>query len=364
MPQPPKTAAGPTEASPRIAIARLGKVSGRNDQVSDADWIDVHFNPASLQLQVSNELKDTQNNERKQYIAKSNAKLTLDLQFDTSDTGDDVTQTTRKIQGFIAPPLPAGEEARKQQPPPVVMFEWGRITFKGITESYKETIDFFSASGVPLRSSVNLTLSRQDQVFDDAPGGAPDTAGDLAGALDLPAGSAADAANAAQTPQAARALAAANGQEGLRFGTGLGLTVSASVELKPPAAFAAAGGGLGIGLGANIGVGGGVGVGGGIGIGASAGAGVSVGGGAGIAGLATLSATEGAFAGLRASVPSVSAKVNTERLAPQARSGGLSTDRNATFQVGGKATTQGPAGLRADVGAGPARGARLTFDTP
>jgi hypothetical protein len=112
MPTPPKTIAGPTDASPRIAVARLGKVSGRNDQVSDADWIDVHFNPASLQLQVSNELKDTQNNERKQYIAKSNAKLTLDLQFDTTDTGDDVTQTTRKIQAFIAPPLPAGEDAR------------------------------------------------------------------------------------------------------------------------------------------------------------------------------------------------------------------------------------------------------------
>ena len=366
MPQPPKTAAGPTEASPRIAIARLGKVSGRNDQVSDADWIDVHFNPASLQLQVSNELKDVQNNERKQYIAKSNAKLTLDLQFDTSDTGDDVTQTTRKIQAFIAPPLPPGEEARKQQPPPVVMFEWGRITFKGITESYKETIDFFSASGVPLRSSVNLTLSRQDQVFDDAPGGAPENAGDLAGALDLPAGSAADAARAAQSPQAARALAAANGEEGLRFGSGVGLTVSASVELKPPVAFASAGAGLGIGLGAEIGagIGGGGGIGVGAGIGISGGAGISAGGSAGVAGLAKLSASEGAFLGLRTSVPSVSAKVNTERLAPQARSGGLSTDRNATFQVGGKATTQGPAGLRADVGAGPARGARLTFDTP
>jgi hypothetical protein len=364
MPQPPVTIAGPTSASPRIAVARLGKISGRNDRVSDGDWIDVHFNPASLQLQVSNELKDTQNNERKQYIAKSNAKLTLDLQFDTTDTGDDVTQTTRKIQAFIAPPLPAGEEARKQQPPPVVMFEWGRIAFKGITESYKETIDFFSASGVPLRSSVNLTISRQDQVFDDAPDAAPDNAGDLAGALDLGAGSAADAAKAAQSPQAARALAASNGQEDLRFGSGVGLTVSASVELKPPAAFAAAGAGIGIGLGAGIGLGGGVGVGGGIGIGASAGAGISVGGGAGIAGLAKLSATEGAFAGLRASVPSVSAKVNTEALAPQLKSGGLSTDRNATFQVGGKATTQGPTGLRADVGAGPARAVRLTFDTP
>jgi hypothetical protein len=373
---------GPTPGAPKIAVARLGAITGQNDQVSE--WIDVDFNPASLQLQISNELKDTKNSERKQYIAKSNAKLTMELQFDTTDDGADVTETTRKLQAFIAPPAPPGQPADRQVPPPVVLFEWGRIKFKGIAESYRETIDFFSANGVPLRASVNLILSRQDQVFDDVPGSAPQDGGATGDddALDTPAGSAADVASAAESPDSARALAQANGQESLRFGNGSPLTVSASITLKPPVAFASAGGGLGIGLGASaaIGIGGGAGIGigagagigagigiggsAGIGAGASAGAGVSAEAGAGMSGLSRLSATEGAFSGLRttARTGSSTARLNTSRLLPQVRSAALSTDRNASFRVGGKAISEGAAGLSADVGGRGAPRGKLSFD--
>jgi len=345
----PKTTAGPTPDADRISVARLGAVTGRNDHV--ARWVNVHFNPASLQLQVSNELKDTKNNERKQYIAKANAKLTMELQFDTTDSGRDVTAKTRRIQAFIAPPLPAQDRARQSQPPPAVIFEWGRLKFKGIAESYKETIDFFSASGVPLRATVNLTLSRQDQVFDDAPDAAPAGAGNLDQdlALDTPGTSPSDVANAGESPNAARALAAFNGQIDLRFGNGSPLTVSASVSLNPPAAFAA-GGGLDLGVGAGLGL--------------TGGAGLSAGASAGISGLSRLSASEGAFAGLRlttpASAPTV--RLNTSRLQPQIGSATLSTDRNATFQIGGRATVEEPAGLRADVGLRAGVGGRVRFD--
>lgn len=372
MPQPASSLPARTPNAQPIALARIGAVTGRSDAVSE--WIDVHFNPASLQLQVSSELKDTRNNERKQYVAKATAKLTMELQFDTTDTGDDVMQTTRKLEAFVAPPL--NRQNHSQIPPPVVLFEWGRVKFKGVADSYKETIDFFSANGVPLRALVNLTISRQDQVFDDAPDEAPDTAGSTNDDLDTSSSSAADAANTAEAPGAARALAAANGQASLRFGDGSPLTVSASVTLKPPAAFASVGvsGGLGIGGGGGLGIGAvaGIGIGGGaaIGIGATAGvgvtggAGISVGATAGIAGLSRLSASEGAFAGLRATVsagPST-ARLNTARLLPPIGSASLSTDRNASFRVGGKATIDGAAGLRADVGgAGSARG-KISFD--
>ncbi len=33
-------------------------------------------------------------------------------------------------------------------------------------ESFKETIDFFSADGIPLRALVSIGLARQDNVFD------------------------------------------------------------------------------------------------------------------------------------------------------------------------------------------------------
>src|ERR1051326_3359665 len=134
MPAEPKTVEDPTGKS-RIATARLGDIS--SGSVSDSDWIDVHFNPASLQLQISNQLKDADRGHPTQYIAKTTSKLTMDLQFDTTDSGTNVIQITRKIQLLV---VPEGTE----EPPPVVMFEWGVFTFKGVIESYSETTDYFS----------------------------------------------------------------------------------------------------------------------------------------------------------------------------------------------------------------------------
>ena len=360
----------PTPNAQPVALATIGVVSGEGDKVPEP--ITVHFNPASLQLQLSNELKDQPNLERKQYVAKTTAKLTMDLQFDTTDTGIDVTRTTRKIQAFIAPPLPKSAEARRQIPPPLVMFEWGTLKFKGIAENYKETIDFFSANGVPLRSSINLTLSRQDALFDKRSDKAPEDAGGVdVDLFDAPADSAAGLANDANAPEAARALAAANGQASLRFGSGAGLTVGASIDLKPPAAFASGGAGLSLGGGAGagigieggagfgIGAGGGVGISAGASIGVSGAVGVGVSASAGVAGMARLSATEGAFGGLRlnTNMPAT-VRLDPSRLVPKIGSATLATDAGATFQVGGKANFEGAAGLRADVGAT----GKLTFD--
>ena len=177
-----------------------------------------------------------------------------------------------------------------------------------------------------------------------------------------------------QAPDAARAVAAANGQESLRFGSGAVLTVGASIELKPPAAFADAGlslgGGAGISLdgGAGVWFGGGAGVsfGGGAGISFGGGAEVSLGGGAGvgvsgaagIAGMARLSATEGAFSGLRVPAATSSVRLDPSKLAPKIASTTVSTDAGATFKPGGKANFESAAGLRADVGAT----GKLTFD--
>jgi hypothetical protein len=334
----------PTPNAPSVALARLAAVTGANDQTGES--ITVHFNPASLQLQVSNELKDTKNNERKQYVAKTSAKLTMDLHFDTTDTGEDVTQTTRRLQAFLVPPLPARDAARQEPPPPLVLFEWGTLRFKGIAENYRETIDFFSPDGVPLRASVNLTLSRQDQVFDQSPGGnrspngtsaAPDTLN-----LDTPSGGASGLAKSLGAPGAARALAAANGQENLRFGAGGSLSVSGGVTLKAAAAFSAgAGAGTGLSLGASPGVG--------VGALRSPGGGGMV---AGLAATARLSAAEGAFSGLRASTSRTAVQLEPGKLLPRAESAARATDRGARFQVGGKAAFGQGGGLRADVGAG------------
>jgi len=362
----------PTPTAQPVALASIGIVTDGKFEVPDP--ITVHFNPVSLQLQVNatNPNKTSGGGKATQSSGETSSKLTMDLIFDTTDTGEDVSLETRKLQAFVKPVASAAKQNTDKPAPPLLLFEWGTLRFRGIMDSYKETIDFFSANGVPLRSSINLTLSQQDGTFEAASDDAPTDAGTVDDDLfDTATPNASDVANAAGVPSAARALAAANGQASLRFGAGAGLTVGGSIELKPPVAFASAGAGISLGAGAGIGLGAsagaGLSLGAGASLGVSAGAGASFGvsagasgsASAGIAGMASLSASEGAFAGLRVTTgSSTSYRIDTARLTPTIASTTVATDAGATFKVGGKASFQGGAGLRADVGAS----GKLSFD--
>jgi len=183
----------------------------------------VHFNPDSLQYTISNKMKNTgSGNSAKQYVDESTGKLSMELIFDTTDTGEDV----RLHSGRVARLMEPGEN---DNVPPVVEFEWGVYSFAGVMEKYKETIDFFSSQGVPLRASINLTLASQDDVFE---GGSTDDRATTRGSLAARGGEdrvmtssppdsdgrgvskvAAQAGNAA----AGRDIAAQNNLENMRF---------------------------------------------------------------------------------------------------------------------------------------------------
>ncbi len=349
--------------------------------------VPVHFNPASLQHTVSNTLKEEGRGARKkQYVSQTTAKLTMDLVFDTTDTGEDVRITTNKMAQLLQP-VPEGQSKKV---PPVVKFSWGAYSFSGMVEQYKETIDFFAAGGLPLRSSINLTLSSQDVTFD---GGTSSERASVDGDLSAepvvvpddegPLGGPQGAANKAGDPRAARGIAAANGSASLRFGAGGGLAVGASASvgfsagasvgagfsagigasagggfgasaaaaaggganLLPAAAFAAGGGaGLGVGGGAGLSVGAGAGIGVGAGAGLSAGGGVSAGGSASL-GLAGGASASGGFSGLR-----VETRTSSRPLSPgNLLQASASTSSAGKVAVGGRLIDGGGSGLKADV---------------
>jgi hypothetical protein len=252
-----------------------------NPDPSPQNKIEVDFNPTSLQLQLSNTLEQ-KNGKTTEHVNTSSAKLTMDLIFDTSDTFGDVRQKTQRIVKLLIPRGGKSPSAGDVRP---VLFEWGSFSFRGIIETYKETLDFFSASGLPLRASVNLTLSHQDLVFGDETEDANRrrTAQSLARGEAAPGGvsSMAQRSDTNGTQDTGRDIAAANGLESMRFTDGP-VTISAGISLAPPVAFAA--GGAAIGGGASAGAAFGAGAGLGFGAGASFGAGVSAGFGAGIGG--------------------------------------------------------------------------------
>ena len=320
--------------------------------------IDVQFNPASLQLTLSNQLdQDKSGKEKKQYVKESTGKLSMDLIFDTTDTGMNVRFYTGEVAQLMQP-VPESNKPKAKNVPSVVLFEWGAFAFQGIIENYKETIEFFSKDGVPLRASVNLTLAEQKKVFDlhqsDQPQGT---------AVFVPPDDAFNTASRAGDGRAAGPIAAMNGLETLRFPSGP-LLVDASVTLRGPAAFAT--GGASLSAGASFGASASAGA----SFGASASAGASFGGsasaGASFGGSASagISASAGAFAGLRtdASAKASIGSLDTSAFVSGSQSVNLVTDGGARFSVGGRAAVQGSAGITADVNVDSNLQARLRFE--
>jgi hypothetical protein len=361
----------------------------------------VHFNPASLVYSVENSVAQQAGNPKKaQYVAQFSGKLTMDLQFDTTDTGSDVRTVTNQVALFMqasgnasaaaqnsAPPSANGNSSGPPpKAPPVLMFQWGTYQFQGIMDSFKETIDFFSADGIALRALVSIGLSRQDNVFDEGANlSGPTNSGSL-----VPSSST-DSAQSMATrggdPSAARQLGADNGLESLRFTGGASMQVGGGVQLNPPVAFVAAssasagaGIGLGISVGGGAGVSAGISIGGSVGISTTASAGVSIGASVGssngiqIGGLgpvfgasasAGVLATAGAFAGLQTgrAPTSTTANLNPLQMLPTTVGTDVGSYNGASFSLGGAANSTGSSGLSTNVGTNFSFSDRLTFDS-
>lgn len=281
--------------------------------------IPVHFNPEKLQIDISNTLEDKgQGKDKKQYVTKSSAKLAMELLFDSTGDGSDVRLETGRIAKLMEP---GKQDGNQGAPPSVVLFEWGAFKFQGLIESYKETLDFFSSNGVPLRASVSVTLANQDKVFERLnKGDSTKRAEPLVQTLSAEGESLTAVASRGGNPAAGRALAAANGLESMRLASGA-IAVSASISLAPPIAFASARASGGLSGGLSAGVSGGL--------------------SAGVSG--------GFSAGVSASGPAV--RLNLERLRRSSAPAALvAASAGASFQVGGQVASQGSGGLKADVG--------------
>ncbi len=335
--------------------------------------VPVQFNPQSLVYTVENSVAQQSGGPKKvQYVAQFSGKLTMDLQFDTTDSGADVRTQTNAIAIFMQatgnasaaaqtanpPSANGGDQGPPAKAPPVLSFQWGTYEFKGIMDSFKETIDFFSADGVALRALVSIGLSRQDLVFDEGASLAgPSTSGSLVPTSG--SDSALSAATRGGDPTAARQLGTDNSLESLRFTGGASLQVNSSVQLNPPVAFvtassASAGAGFGLGISAGVGIGVSVGI-------QTSGLAPTFGGSAS----AGVPASAGAFAGLQVGRATVSStgRLNPMQMLAATVSSDVSTSTGASFSLGGAAKSTGSSGLSTNVGSQFSFKDRLTFNS-
>ncbi len=194
-----------------------------DDQRNQA--VTVQFNPETLELSLSNEVKKGEDDQPAQVVTEATASLAMELVFDTTTTGEDVRGRTHAIARLMDPRI-AGDGDTENKVPSIIRFEWGTVKFEGYIDTYSESIDFFSAEGVPLRSTLSLSLTQHERAvepntnvdYDQDTGGDFSAGGNNAQEAPLGGGdSVTDLAGKAGNPAAARGLGALNGVENLRL---------------------------------------------------------------------------------------------------------------------------------------------------
>jgi hypothetical protein len=128
---------------------------------------DVQFNPSSLKVAFSNQVKTDDNNGGSaiQFVGKGSSKLSVELVFDVAGpngegTGD-VRDETLKIAAFMEPTEEEGEGDEVRYKVPGVRFSWGTFRFDGVITSMNETLELWSEDGRPLRALVSISMSQQ-----------------------------------------------------------------------------------------------------------------------------------------------------------------------------------------------------------
>lgn len=230
--------------APRIEMAQLIPLSGKDGQQGDP--FVVPFNPATLKVTYSNSISQESGTSATQVSGKQTADLAVELLFDTTDTsfaaidwGDDTAKGrvrpgadidvrifTARIVALMQPDKGASNQ-KDQSAPPRVRFVWGSFLFNGVLKSLTESLELFSAQGIPLRASLSLSLSEDKLDFTQGPqgdGGGASLFTPLAGV-----NAAGAMASLGLDPLAGKLMAAVNGLDDLR-------TLPAGVALSVPGA--------------------------------------------------------------------------------------------------------------------------------
>jgi hypothetical protein len=234
------------------AKAQLRELDASATEINPDKNVTVQFNPETLKVSFANQIQTPQGSgsagdqPSRQFVGAGTTKLSLQIWFDVTaplaaaDSGTtDVRKLTQKVAYFITP-KPDDKDPTKYLPPQVRLV-WGSFQFDGMMDSLEESLEFFSPQGLPLRASMNLSMSQQKIVFDfnpNGPQGASSGFGSTPGASPLTQSQAGDTlqglADAAGKAANWQAIASANGIENPRLlqpGQLIDMNASVSVSI-------------------------------------------------------------------------------------------------------------------------------------
>ncbi len=131
----------------------------------------VQFNPKEMKLDEAAAWKESEEFQIDKPLVEFDrgkaSSLTMELIFDTTDSGDDVREKwTSKLAGFVSVTVSDTDNVHDATRPPRCTFNWGSFSFPAVIEKVSTSFIMFASNGNPLRAKVSITLKErcEDQI--------------------------------------------------------------------------------------------------------------------------------------------------------------------------------------------------------
>jgi len=132
-----------------------------------SDPLPCLYNPREFTLSMTNSWSSKAQAGMDVQLAQFNGSeagsMSMQLQFDTTGTGDAVTTYTDKLVALMKPDaqIQGASDASNNKRPRTVVFQWGKIkSWPAVVEKLGLKFTYFGADGTPLRADVDITLKQ------------------------------------------------------------------------------------------------------------------------------------------------------------------------------------------------------------
>jgi hypothetical protein len=123
-------------------------------------FIPVQFNPTEYTLNKGAQIAEIGipgiDSPILQFVRGQNEKLTLELFFDTTETG--MGDVAIDVRTRTAPIYQLVKIQSRSHALPRVTFRWGTLSFRAIVESLQQRFTLFNPLGIPLRATLSVTF--------------------------------------------------------------------------------------------------------------------------------------------------------------------------------------------------------------
>ncbi|MGZ3440120.1 MAG: CIS tube protein [Polyangia bacterium] len=164
----------------KLERARIHVLKNDGSKSTDVEsYIEVCFNPKEYALEKSVEWdaeKAFTDAPQPEFKAPKPMTLSVTLQFDTYEERTNVRdkwvrqieKLTMMTKQFDKNGTKASKTDKQKYRPPVILFVWGRFTFKGVIESLSQKYTMFLSDGTPVRAECALKIRNViDNAVDD-----------------------------------------------------------------------------------------------------------------------------------------------------------------------------------------------------